>query len=90
MLTEIHVSLPDESLGHTSVIQHAIHLSPESKPSYTPRYRVLHSLRVLFKTAVQGMLDQDIIEQACAPHNAPLILTPNKQGDHRVVVDFDS
>ena len=54
------VSLPDEALGHTSVIQHAIHLTPESKPTYTLSYRVPQSRRVLLKDAVHGMLDHDI------------------------------
>ena len=51
------VSLPDEALVHTSVIRHAIHLTPRSKPSYSPSYRMPHSRRVLLKTAVKGMLN---------------------------------
>ena len=61
---------------------------PGSTPSYTPNYRVLHRRRELLGTAVQGMLDQEIIEPACSPHNAPLLLIPKKQLDHRIVVDF--
>ncbi len=36
----------------------------------------------------KGMLLQDVIEPACSPHNAPLLLIPKKQGDWHVVVDF--
>ena len=70
------VSFPEEALGHTRIIQHAIHLMPGSKLSYNPSYRVPHSCRVLLDTAVQGMLDQNIIEPACSPHNAPLLFIP--------------
>ncbi len=74
--------------GPHSIITHAIHLTPGSKPSYTPCYRVPHSRYVLLDEAVQGMLLQDVVEPACSPHNAPLLLVPKKQGDWRVIVDF--
>ena len=77
------VSLHKEALGHTSITQYAIHLTTVSKSSYTPSYRVPHSRRVRLETAVQGMLDHDIIDAACSSHNAPLSLIPKKQGDYR-------
>ena len=81
-------SLPGEALGHTSIIKHEIHLQPGSAPSYIPSYRVPHSRRVILEEQVQGMLNQDIVEPANSPHNAPLLLIPKKNGDWRVVVDF--
>ena len=47
-----------------------------------------HSRQVLLKIAVQGMLDQAIIEPSCSPHNAPLLLIPKKQGGYHVVMDL--
>ncbi len=79
---------PPAIILRTDVITHAIHLMPGSRPSYTPSYRVPHSRRVLFDEAVRGMLLQDVVELACSPHNAPLLLVPKKQGDWRVIVDF--
>ncbi len=67
---------------------HTIHLTPGSKPSYTPSYRVPHSRRVLLDEAVQGMLLQNVVQPSCSPHNAYLLLVPKKQGDWRVVVGF--
>ncbi len=34
------------------------------------------------------MLRQDVVEPACSPHNAHLLLIPKRQSDWRVVVDF--
>ncbi len=79
---------PPAIILRTDVITHAIHLMPGSRPSYTPSYRVRHSRRVLFDEAVRGMLLQDVVEPACSPHNAPLLLVPKKQGDWRVIADF--
>ena len=55
-------SLPGEVLGHTKVLQHAIHLMPRSTPSYIRNYLIPHSKRVLLETAAQGMLDQEIVD----------------------------
>ena len=82
------VSLPGEPLGHTSIIQHSIHLIPDSKPTYVPAYRVPVSRRTKVDDAVRDMLDQGIVEPAASPFNAPLLLVPKSDGEWRVVVDF--
>lgn len=82
------VSLPGEPLGHTSTVTHAIHLTPGAKPSYIPSYRIPHSRRILLEEAVSELLKDGVIEPACSPHNAPLLLVPKKSGEWRVVVDF--
>ena len=71
-------SLPGEALEHTSVIQHTIHLSSGSNPFYTPSYQVLHSRQVVFENAVQGVLNQVVIELNYLSSNATLILVSKK------------
>ena len=82
------VSLPGEPLGKTDAVRHAIHLTPGSTPTYVPAYRIPHSRRTKVDDAVRTMLDQDIIEPAASPFNAPLLLIPKANGESRVVVDF--
>ena len=50
--------------------------------------RVPHTCRILLDDTVQGMLNQDVIEPACSPHNALLLPVPKKQGNWHVVVDL--
>ena len=82
------VSLPGEPLGHTDVIQHAIHLIPDATPAYVPAYRIPVSRRTKVDDAVRDMLAQDVVEPAASPFNAPLLLVPKANGEFRVVVDF--
>ena len=82
------VSLHDEPLGRTSLVRHSIHLYPDSKPTYVPAYRIPHSRRTLVDAAVRDMIDNDVVEPAASPFNAPLLLVPKPGGEHRVVVDF--
>ena len=82
------VSLPGEPLGHTDVLQHAIHLIPDAAPAYIPAYRIPVSRRTKVDDAVRDMLAQDVIEPAASPFNAPLLLVPKASGEFRVVVDF--
>ena len=82
------VSLPGEPLGKTEVVRHSIHLTPGSKPPYVPAYRIPHSRRALVDDAVRTMIDDDVVEPAASPFNAPLLLVPKPNGDWRIVVDF--
>ena len=82
------VSLPGEPLGKTEAVRHAINLIPDSAPTYVPAYRIPHSRRALVDEAVKAMINDDIVEPAASPFNAPLLLVPKPNGEWRVVVDF--
>ena len=82
------VSLPGERLGKTEAVRHAIHLIPGSTPTYVPAYRIPHSRRTLVDEAVRTMIEDDIVEPAASPFNAPLLLVPKPSGEWRIVVDF--
>ena len=82
------VSLPGEPLGKTEAVRHSIHLTPGATPTYVPAYRIPHSRRTLVDEAVKAMIDDDIVEPAASPFNAPLLLVPKPNGEWRVVVDF--
>ena len=82
------VSLPGEPLGKTEAVRHSIHLTPGSAPTYVPAYRIPHSRRTLVDEAVRAMIEEDIVEPASSPFNAPLLLVPKPNGEWRVVVDF--
>ena len=84
------VSLPGEPLGKTDAVRHAIHLTPGSTPTYVPAYRIPHSRRTKVDEAVRSMLQDDVIEPAASPFNAPLFLVPKPGNEFRVVVDFRS
>ncbi|XP_045114700.1 uncharacterized protein LOC123506564 [Portunus trituberculatus] len=74
------VSLPSEPLGKTDAVQHSIHLTSGSTPTYVPAYRIPHSRRAMVDDAVRAMLQDDVIEPAASPFNAPLFLVPKSDG----------
>ncbi|XP_045135003.1 uncharacterized protein LOC123518313 isoform X3 [Portunus trituberculatus] len=74
------VSLPGEPLGKTDAVQHSIHLTPGLTPTYVPAYRIPHSRRAMVDDAVRAMLQDDVIEPAASPFNAPLFLFPKSDG----------
>ncbi|XP_045135000.1 uncharacterized protein LOC123518313 isoform X1 [Portunus trituberculatus] len=80
------VSLPGEPLGKTDAVQHSIHLTPGLTPTYVPAYRIPHSRRAMVDDAVRAMLQDDVIEPAASPFNAPLFLFPKSDDVPRAQV----
>ena len=82
------IALPGDRLGATTKATHRIVLKADSKPCYTPPYRLPHSQRATVDSLVDDMLKDGVIQESYSPWNSPLFLVPKRDGTYRPVIDF--
>lgn len=74
-------------LTSTDLVVHEINLDTD-KPIFTKQYPVPHAYSDEMKRQVTKLFNQGVIEKSHSPYTNPVILTMNKNGTFRFVVDM--
>ncbi len=77
----------DESLGHTSVIEHKIDTGSSQPIRQYPR-RLPYAYREETKAQVAEMLEQGVIQPSSSPWASPIVLVKKKDGKYRFCIDY--
>lgn len=85
--------LPDDPLTTTNVYEHKISLEANATPAYIKPYRLPQAQKSEIENQIDKMLKDGIIEPACSPWSAPLLIVPKKSDNSgtrkwRVVIDY--
>uniref|UniRef100_A0A5S6QWK9 RNA-directed DNA polymerase n=1 Tax=Trichuris muris TaxID=70415 RepID=A0A5S6QWK9_TRIMR len=81
------ISTSEEDLGKTSLVKHRIKTG-NVRPIKVPGRRMPFARRQEVQSFIERMLRQGIIEQACSPWSAPVVLVRKKDGGQRLCVDY--
>ena len=81
------ISLKDETLGRTNVTRHRIDTGTEA-PIHQKLRRVPMHLQDEVDTAMQDMIDKDVIEPSSSPWQSNVVLVRKKDGSLRFCIDY--
>ena len=82
------IAIKDDKLGQTPLTTFEINVPQNTRPIYTPPYRIPHSQQKVIDELVDSMLNDKIIEPSVSPWASPLILVRKKDGTYRPCVDY--
>uniref|UniRef100_A0A5S6Q481 Reverse transcriptase n=1 Tax=Trichuris muris TaxID=70415 RepID=A0A5S6Q481_TRIMR len=80
-------AVPGGNIGRTFMVKHKIKTG-NAKPVRVPPRRIPYARRQEVKTLVNQMLQEGIVEPACSPWSAPIVLVRKKDGSQRLCVDY--
>ena len=81
------LSVSDEDLGRTTIIQHQIDVGSAAPVRQPPR-RLPFQQREVVQQHVDKMLDNGIIKPSKGPWSSPIVLVKKKDGSTRFCIDF--
>ena len=81
--SDVLTSLP----GHTSTIQHEIHVKSDEVVRMKP-YQLPFASQEFVKEEVQKLLDMGVVEPSVSPFSSPIVLVKKKDGSLRLCIDF--
>lgn len=83
-----------DTVKHTDLMTHTIHLKPDAKPAFTKQYKLPEAQKQEIHSQLQKMEREGIVEKCKASGwNSPIILVPKRDENglktkYRLVVDF--
>ena len=77
----------DESLGHTTVIEHRLDTGSYPPIRQYPR-RFPYAYREEAKAQITDMLEQGVIQPSASPWALPIVLVKKKDGKYRFCIDY--
>ena len=80
-------SLHDNDYGLSNVETLFIELTSD-KPVYRKPYNIPFHLRPVIQKQLKDLMSSNIIEPACSPFSAPIVLVKKKDGSIRLCLDF--
>lgn len=72
-------SMHDHDYGSCTIEELAIELLSD-KPIYEKPYNIPFHLRKILQKQLNGLLEAGVIEPACSPYSAPIVLVAKRMG----------
>ena len=79
-----------KSLPPNQMLDHEIHLIPNSMPINVRPYRYPHFQKAEIEKQVTDMLTSGIIRHSTSPFSSPMLLVKKKDGTWRFYIDYRS